>query len=227
MKSRFAGLEKNALILVHVQWSFKLAGMFLRGMSRKILFKRSDGLLLIGRRAQIRNAQFISHSGRLVIEDFAEIQGLSRDGIRFGRDVSLGRNCLIRPSGYYGGEVGVGLTIGDRSSIGPDCFVGCSGEITIGTDVMIGPSVRLFSEDHNFEDPSSTIKSQGVRRSFLHIGDDCWIGSGSTLTAGITLGRGVVVAAGSVLTKDVPDYAVVAGVPARVIKWRREDVTDV
>ncbi|MCA4133068.1 DapH/DapD/GlmU-related protein [Arthrobacter sp. M4] len=162
----------------------------------------------------------IAHEGRLVIEDFAEVQGLAKGGLNFGKDVSIGRGVMIRPSSYYGGEVGVGLWVGDRSSFGAGCFIGCSGEIRIGDDVMLGPGVRLFSENHLFDDNAATIKSQGVLREHLIIGDNVWVGSGATITAGVTVGSGAVIAAGSVVTKDVPDNAVVAGVPAKVLRSR-------
>jgi acetyltransferase-like isoleucine patch superfamily enzyme len=154
------------------------------------------------------------------VEDFAEVQGLAKHGLNFGVDVSIGRNTLIRPSSYYGGEIGVGLWVGDRSSFGAGCFIGCSGEIRIGNDVMLGPGVKLFSENHAFADTGRTIKSQGVERSYLTVGDDSWIGSGVTITAGVTIGSRVVVAAGSVVTRDVPDDSVVAGVPAKVLRIR-------
>jgi acetyltransferase-like isoleucine patch superfamily enzyme len=162
----------------------------------------------------------VRHSGRLVLEDFSEVHGLSSEGISFGADVSIGRGTLIRPSGYYGGEVGIGLRFGDRSSIGPGGYIGCSGRVVVGNDVMMGPGVSIFSEDHNFSSISATIKEQGVTRSFAIIEDDVWIGSGSTITAGVTVGRGSVVAAGSVVTRDVAPYTLVGGVPARVIRDR-------
>ncbi|MCZ9882308.1 acyltransferase [Arthrobacter sp. B2a2-09] len=162
----------------------------------------------------------ISHQGRLVVEDFAEVQGLTKCGLNFGIDVSIGPGCMIRPTSYYGGEVGVGLWVGDRTSFGAGCFIGCSGEIRIGNDVMLGPGVRLFSENHVFGDTEQTIKAQGVVRESLSIGDDVWIGSGATVTAGVTVGSGVVIAAGSVVTRDVPDNSIVAGVPAKVLRSR-------
>ena len=176
-------------------------------------------MLLIGRGARI-NPQFLFHAGRLVIEDFAEVHGLSKRGIIFGKDVSIGRNAQIRPSSYYRGEIGEGLVVGDRSSIASDCFIGCSGAISIGSDVMLGPGVRLFSENHAFGDVTRPIKEQGVERLTVKIEDDCWIGSGSTITAGVSVGRGSIVASGSVVTRDVPPNSVVAGVPARVISSR-------
>jgi len=158
-----------------------------------------------------------------VIEDYAEIQGLSTSGIHFGAEVSIGSGAQIRPTGYYSTDVGDGLVVGDRSSIGPNCFLGCWGHITIGSDVMLAPGVRVFGDTHEFDDAGSTIKSQGVSKRPVVIGDDCWVASGSTIVGGVTIGRGVVVGAGSVVTRDLPDFVVAAGNPARVV---RERVTD-
>lgn len=127
---------------------------------------------------------------------------------------------MIRPSSYYGGPAGVGLRIGDRSSIAAGGFIGCSGDISIGNDVMIGPGCRLFSENHDFDDTTVPIKEQGVTRSHLRIEDDCWLASGVTVVAGVTIGKGSVIAAGSVVTHDIPAGSVAAGVPARVIRRR-------
>lgn len=217
---RFEGLNEKANALATGQMLTRLAPMLLRGVIMKPWLRNSGGQLFIGRGARLKNPQFISHEGRLVVEDFAEVQGLAEHGLNFGSEVSIGRGTQIRPSSYYGGEIGVGLWVGDRSSFGAHCFIGCSGEIRIGSDVMLGPGVKLFSENHVFADPGRTIKSQGVDRTFLVIGDDVWIGSGSTITAGVTIGTGVIVAAGSVVTRSLPDNVIAAGVPAKVLRER-------
>lgn len=205
------------------KWSAyrRAAGMIARGLLRRPFLGASGGQLFVGRRARITNLSFIRHSGRLVIEDGVELQGLSRLGIVFGSEVSIGAGTAIRPSSYYGGEVGEGLRVGDRSSFATGCFIGCSGSIVIGNDVMLGPGVRVFSENHVFADSDTTIKSQGVERGAVVIGDDCWIGSGVTITSGVTIGRGVVVGSGSVVTRDIPDFSIAAGSPAKVIRSRR------
>ena len=66
-----------------------------------------------------------------------------------------------------------------------------------------------------------SIKEQGVKREFVKIEDDCWIAANTVILAGVTIGRGSVIAAGSVVTKDVPPYSIVGGVPANVIKSRK------
>lgn len=222
---RFDGLSREANAVASAQTYARLVPMLARGTVIKPLLRSSrGGPLLVGRGgARVKNPQFLSHAGRLVIEDFAEVQGLSVNGITFGADVSIGRGTQIRPSSYYGGgEAGIGLQVGDRTSFGTGCFIGCSGgDIRIGNDVMLGPGVKLFSENHVFEDIETTIKSQGVKREFLTIGDDVWIGSGATITAGgVSIGSGSVIAAGSVVTRDLPSNSVAAGVPAKVLRTR-------
>ncbi|WP_187248871.1 acyltransferase [Microbacterium sp. 4-7] len=205
------------------KWSAyrRAAGMIARGLVRRPFFGTAGGPLFLGRRVRITNPSFIRYAGRLVVEDGVELQGLSKNGIVFGSGVSIGAGTAIRPSSYYGGEVGEGLRVGDRSSVATGCFIGCSGSIVIGDDVMLGPGVRVFSENHVFSDPSATIKSQGVQRGAVTIGDDCWIGSGVTITSGVTIGRGVVIGSGSVVTRDIPDYSIAAGSPAKVIRTRQ------
>jgi acetyltransferase-like isoleucine patch superfamily enzyme len=178
------------------------------------------GIPLIGRGVRLSNPQLI-HCGRgFVIEDHAEVQGLSRDGVRFGDNVTIGRGAQIRPSGYYGRNLGAGLHVGDDSNIGPLAFIGASGGITLGRRVLMGPGVTILSEEHNFADPRSTIKEQGVRPLPTVIEDDVWLGAGAVITGGTRVGSGAIVAAGAVVLDEVLAGSIVGGVPARVIGQR-------
>lgn len=203
---------------ISLQLLYKVLPMAIRGAIRKPWLRNNVGLPLIGRNVRMSNSQLISIGSGFIVEDGAEIQGLASDGLVFGDNVSVGSNARIRPSSYYSREIGRGLVMGDRSSIGPDCYVGCSGGIRIGNNVMLGPAVRLFSENHEMEDSSVPIKDKGVDWKPIIIEDDCWIASGAVITAGVTIGKGSVVAAGAVVTKDVPAQTLVAGIPARVIR---------
>jgi len=200
--------------------------MVLRGLWWRLWLKYSDGLLLVGSHVSIKNPQYISVGRRFVAEDYCEIQGLSKLGIIFGNNVTIGSYAMIRPSGYYGREIGIGLKMGNNSNIGPYCFIGCSGRIEIGNNVMMSPRVSIYSENHNFERVDIPMKEQGVTRGVTIIEDDCWIASNSIILSDVRIGRGAVIAAGSVVSQDVLPYAVVAGVPARVVKMRHpEDPT--
>ena len=138
----------------------------------------------------------------------------------FGDFVTISRGVMIRPSSYYGGDLGHGLVMGDHSSIGPYGFVGCSGKITIGKNVMFGPKCSLFAENHNFSDTKTSIKSQGVNQKGITVEDDCWIGSNVTILDGVTIGKGSVIGAGTLITKDVPAGSVVIDKRTKVIKSR-------
>ncbi|MBU0517775.1 glycosyltransferase [bacterium] len=198
----------------------KLGMALLRGLWHRSFLKQTQGLYFIGKRVKLRNRKHIYLGRNFIAEDDCEIQGASKSGIRFGDNVTVGSFSMIRPSGYYGRELGVGLKVGDRSNIGPFAYIGCSGGITIGDDVMMGPRVSLFAENHNFKGADVTMRSQGVTRQPIVVEDDCWLASGSIILAGVTVGKGSIVAAGSVVTKNVPPYSIAAGSPAQVIKSR-------
>src|SRR3989339_4086 len=200
----------------------RLAVMFVRGMGHRLFFGKSAGLVLVGSNVSVRYAHQLIAGKDLIIEDNAEINCLSEQNIVLGNRVTIGKHAIIRPSNIYGGAIGAGLKVGDHSNIGPFAYIGCSGKITIGNNVMISPRVSIYAENHVFEDARIPMKEQGVTQSAVTIEDDCWIASNSIILAGVTIGKGSVIAAGSVVTKSVPPYSVVAGVPAKVIKQRKK-----
>lgn len=112
------------------------------------------------------------------------------------------------------------LKIGERSSINRSCVLNCAGGVDIGRDVLIGPGVVVYSQNHRYADANVPISRQGYDTARVVIQDDVWIGARAVILPGVTLGRGAVVAAGAVVTKDVPPFVVVGGVPARAIASR-------
>jgi len=194
----------------------------IRGFLRSARFKQSKGLVLIGSGVKIRYPHHLCVGSNFIVEDGAEIMALALEGINCGDNVTVGAFASIKPSNYYGRDLGVGLTIGNNSNIGRGSYIGCSGRIIIGNNVIMGPRVSLFAENHCFEDVTRPIREQGVQREFITIEDDCWLASNTVITAGVTIGNGSIVAAGSIVTNDVPPYCIVAGSPARVIRSRIE-----
>jgi acetyltransferase-like isoleucine patch superfamily enzyme len=199
---------------------WRLLPFLLRGLLEKLFMGESSGWVLVGKQVSIRYAGYLHAGKELIIEDYAEINARSTQKIILGNRVTIGKYAIIRPGNLYGGELGEGLRVGDHSNIGPYSYIGCSGFISIGNNVMISPRVSIYAENHVFDSTEDTIKSQGVKRKTVVIEDDCWIAANSIILAGVTIGKGSVVAAGSVVSKDVPPYSVVAGVPARIIKSR-------
>ena len=184
------------------------AGKALRGLWKRLFIRKVKGLFLVGKGVTVTHGSHIRCGRNVKFEDYAEIHGLCSEGLTFGDNVTISRGVMIRPSSYYGGDLGKGLVMGDHSSIGPYGYVGCSGKITIGSNVMLGPKCSLFAENHVFGNTDATIKEQGVKQKGITIEDDCWIGSNTIILDGVTIGKGSVIAAGSVVSKDVPAYSV-------------------
>lgn len=112
------------------------------------------------------------------------------------------------------------LGVGNNVSIHPLCYIDATGGISIGSDVSIAHGTTIMSTEHRFGEKDSPIKDQGTLRARTVIGDDVWIGAKASILAGCKVGSHSIVAAGAVVTKDVPEAVIVAGVPARVIRER-------
>ena len=112
------------------------------------------------------------------------------------------------------------LVLGDNVSIHPFCYIEASGGVQIGSDVSIAHGVTLMSETHVFDQKKVAIKDQGLQAKEVCIENNVWIGAKATILGGNKVSTGAIVAASAVVTKPVPPYAIVAGVPAKVIKIR-------
>ena len=213
-----ASISKTDKIVIYLGAGFKV----FRGLWKRLFLRRAKGLFLVGRRVRISHGRHIECGRNVKFEDYSEIQGLCSEGLVFGDNVTIGRGVMIRPSSYYGKDLGKGLVMGDNSSIGPYGYVGCSGKICIGSNVMIGPRCSLFAENHVFSDTDATIKSQGVAQKGIVIEDDCWIGSNVIILDGVTVGKGSVIGAGTLVTKDVPAGSIVTDRRDKNVRERGE-----
>jgi acetyltransferase-like isoleucine patch superfamily enzyme len=195
----------------------------LRGIPLRLRASGVRGTVLRGRGVVIEHAYHLASGSGLILEDAVFLSALSSEGITLGRNVTIARHAVLTCTGVLA-RIGIGIRIGDRSAVGAYSFLGGQGGITIGDDVIMGPNVRIFSENHRFQDFDTPIRAQGEDRAPVSISNDCWIGAGATIVAGVMIGTGSVVAAGAVVTKSVPPFSVVAGVPARVVSSRRPEV---
>lgn len=134
---------------------------------------------------------------------------------------SYGRNFQFDPFGQYSFST---ITVGDYVYIGPGaCFSAIKG-ISIGNKVVFGPNVTIMGGDHNTGEIGRYMYDVKNKRENddlpIVVNDDTWIGTGVIILKGVHVGRGAVIAAGSVVTHSIPPYAVVGGVPAQVIRFR-------
>lgn len=179
------------------EWEKMLAGK---------LYSAQDEELLEKRRQKKRIIQRLRETGE---EESAERERLFRALLG-----SAGKNLTIRPPFYC--DYGCNISVGDNFYANYDCVILDVCPVVIGSNVMFGPRVSLFAATHPI-DP-------GVRASGLElgrpitIGDDVWIGGCTVVNPGVTIGNGVIIGAGSVVTRDIPDYVIAAGNPCRVVR---------
>lgn len=111
------------------------------------------------------------------------------------------------------------LSIGDNSGIGKHSFL--QGEVVIGSNVMMGAECLIYTQNHEFSRKDVPMYHQGYKvAKRVLISDDVWIGGRVIILPGVTVGQGAIIGAGAVVTKDVPDYAIVGGNPAKIIRYR-------
>ncbi|MBC5773504.1 acyltransferase [Pontibacter sp. KCTC 32443] len=141
-----------------------------------------------------------------------------------GGSVKIGSNCeflngvLLMP---YGGSI----TVGNSCSINPYTVIyGHDRGVIIGDNVLIAAHCVVIPSNHKFERIDIPINQQGEQSKGIIIKDDVWIGSGCRILDGVTIGRGAIVGAGSVVTASVPDFAIYAGVPAKLIRMRNKQL---
>lgn len=202
----------------------RLVRNILRGLWCRIFYLQTPGLILVAKGVKIigpKKSLIIGSNCK--IEENVLLQSTSIHGIILGNNVTICFGATIRPSGFYSGNVGMGLKMGDYSSIGAYSYIGCSGYISIGDNVMIGPNVSMMAENHVFDSISIPMSKQGVSNTGITVEDDVWIGTKAVILDGVTIGKGAIIAAGAVVTKDVLPYSIMGGVPARVIKNRTGD----
>lgn len=192
----------------------------LRGSLLKLTLRGSNGLLFVGRRCKIKFRNKISLGKTVTIGDNVEINALSKLGISIGDNVSISKGTIIECTGVIS-NLGEGLIIGDNVGIAQNCFIQVRGSVVIGNNVIFGPNVSIFSENHNFYDPDLPVSFQGVSRKGVTIEDGVWIGTRAVILDGVTIGKNSIVAAGSIVNKNVLAYTIVGGVPATIIKNRK------
>jgi acetyltransferase-like isoleucine patch superfamily enzyme len=169
-------------------------------LARFVLLK-----LRYGRRLQTEGICFVCPRVKLEIGPQATL--------RIGRWAWIGHGSKIRA---HEGEV----SIGAKTVIGQDCTISSFQHVSIGRECIIADRVMLIDFDHGVTEVERPIRVQGIYKRDVRIGHNVWIGYGACILRGVSVGHNSIVGTSAVITKDVPQNAVVAGAPARVIRMR-------
>lgn len=175
----------------------------------------------IDRRAVVRDPRFLSLGDGVRVGSQAELWAFA-EASTGGAAIVLGEDADIRSFALlhtYGGSI----RIGRRSCVNHFCFVNGAGGVELGDDVMLGTHTVILSSEHSIDDVTVPMGRQPSQTRPVVIEDDVYLGAHVTILAGVRIGTGAVIAAGAVVNRDVPAYAVVGGVPARQIRSRKDE----
>ncbi len=139
--------------------------------------------------------------------------------LKFKRNIFIEQNVKIN-KGVVIWPCREKVIIGENTGLNP--YVVIYGQVTLGKNNMIAPHVMLAGGTHNFQSTEKPMKMQGESSKGIFTGDDVWIGANSVIVDGVTIGKGAIIAANSVVTKDVSSYDMVAGNPAKKMKNRKD-----
>ena len=203
--------------------NFKKLIVALKNYGLKILEKNN----LFGSLIELRNQHLVikqlkekENKPKINLNNCIYFQNI--ENISFGKNVSIGPYNVIFVSGYSADKkseaklkIGDGTTIGEQNNIRAG-----GGSIIIGKDCRISQQVSIIASDHGIEKDELISNQEWHSKGDIFIEDDVWIGCSSQILSGVTVGKGSVVAAGSLVLKNVPPYAIVGGVPVKVLKYR-------
>jgi acetyltransferase-like isoleucine patch superfamily enzyme len=206
-------LEQALLALVG--WVPTLVGLGLRAFLYRLILKM-EGWCAIESGVRLRYADHIKLGHGVYLDQGTYLHACPQ-GIEIGAETIVMHGAILHVYNFRN-LPHAGIKIGRNSLIGEYSVIRGQGGVVIGDRVYTSPFTQIVAVNHVYEDPSRPFVEQGITAEGIVIEDDVWLGSSVVVTDGVRIGQGAVVAAGAVVTKDVPPHTVVAGVPARVIK---------
>ncbi len=190
----------------------------IRGLKWLFYFKNPK-MTIMGKRVSVFNSSKIKFGKYLKIGNDVHLSALGKQGIFIGNNVGIGAYSRVVVSTSMN-NLGAFIKIGSNVGLGEFAYLGGAGGLEIGDECIVGQYFSCHPENHVVSDLKAAIRHQGVTRHGIKIGSNCWIGSKVTILDGVEIGSGCIIAAGAVVTKSFPANAVIAGVPAKLIKSR-------
>ena len=196
-------------------------GLFLRSKLYRCLLGDVGRNVTFGKDVVLRHSQKIHIGNNVVIDDYCvlDAKGMDNKGIFIGNGVFVGRNTLIF---CKNGDI----EIEDRANISANCMIFSASRVQIGADALIAAYSYLVGGTHHFDDPKVPVLQQKRSSTGISIGSGGWLGAHVTVFDGVHIGKNVIVSAGSVVHRNLPDYAVAGGAPVTIINRRKIEKSD-
>lgn len=196
-----------------------LVGVGLRGIAYKAILK-AEGVPIIEHNVRLLCPANIRLGEKVYLDSQVYLHALP-GGITIGAGTSLMYGTSFHVFNYRD-LPHAGIFVGKNCFFGEYTCIRGQGGVHIGDGVYTGTQVNIAAVNHVYTDPNQYIKDQGITAEGITIEDDVWLGSNVTVVDGVTIGKGSVVGAGAVVNKNLPPYSIAVGIPARVVKNRRD-----
>jgi acetyltransferase-like isoleucine patch superfamily enzyme len=210
-------LIKYELIITLVSWLPGALGLVLRSKLYPALLGGVGRNVTFGANVVLRHPKKIFLGNDVVIDDnvVLDAKGQDNKGLFIGNGVFVGRNTILS---CKNGDI----RLGNNANLGFNCEIYSASEVTVGKNVLLAAYVYLVGGTHTFQRTDIPILLQERVSAGIHIGDNSWLGAHAVVFDGANVGKECIIGAGAIINNDVPDWKIAAGVPAKVLKDRRQ-----
>jgi acetyltransferase-like isoleucine patch superfamily enzyme len=203
------------LVLLASSWVPGALGLLLRKLLYPLLLGSCGRGVVFGQGVVLRHPHKVRLADSVTLDDLVvlDAKGTTNRGIEVGQGAFLGRGTILS---CKDGDI----TLGDHANLGFHCEIFSGSSVTVGAHALFAAQVYLVGGGHEFEARDAAVIDQPRTSRGIVLGDNVWLGTGAKVLDGVTIGKDAVVGAGAVVNTDLPDGAIAAGVPARVLRSR-------
>jgi acetyltransferase-like isoleucine patch superfamily enzyme len=205
------------LVMLASSWVPGALGLLLRKSLYPLLLGACGRGVIFGQGVVLRHPHKVRLGDGVTLDDLVvlDAKGTSNHGIEVGHGAFLGRGTILS---CKDGDI----TLGDHANLGFHCEIFSGSSVAVGAHALFAAQVYLVGGGHAFEASDAAVVDQPRTSRGILLGDNVWLGTGAKVLDGVRIGKDVVVGAGAVVNADLPDGAIAAGVPARVLRSRSE-----
>jgi len=220
-RSSFLALAKYELIVMLCGWLPGAVGFVLRSKLYPLLLGRVGRNVTFGANVVLRHPHKIMIGDNVVVDDgcVLDAKGTSNSGITIGEGVFIGRNTILS---CKNGDI----VVDDHANIGFNCEIFSGSTVRLGKHVLVAAYTYLVGGDHEYQRTDTPVLYQGRVSRGIEVDDNVWLGAHVVIADGVRVGRDAIIGAGAVVTGEIPPFHIAAGVPAKVIRDRRNAVAD-
>ncbi|MCC7125457.1 MAG: acyltransferase [Acidobacteria bacterium] len=214
-------LLRYELVTMFASWVPGALGLFLRSKLYPLVLGRVGRNVVFGVNVTLRHPHKIQIGDNVVIDDQCclDAKGIDNQGLLIGNGVFVGRNTILS---CKNGDI----IIEDHANIGFNCEIFSASRVRVGKSILMAAYTYLVGGDHLYDRVDIPVLEQGRTARGIDVGDGVWLGTHVVVTDGSTIGRDAIIGAGAVVVGEVPEFAIAAGIPAKVMRDRRDNAPE-